>query len=353
MTDHEETTVTSGFRDRKVGLVVFGVLQIALGGICALMAPLMLLGAIMSSRLGASSAAQMSVATMIPGVVFYVLLAVWFIWLGIGSIMARRWARALLLVSSWMWLICGIGGLIAMLLFMPDISAQMAKGGQMPQQMVVIMKCVMIGFMAVIYLVIPGALVLFYRSKHVKATCEFRDPHVRWTDKCPLPVLAVSLIFGFWAVSMLLMGFYHWAIPFFGVVLSGTAGALAAMVVLLLSAYVARGAYRLSLRAWWCSILLVIAWTLSACITFSRVSLLEFYEKMNFPEQQLDMMRQLTVPQSTLALVFGLWVVVFLGFLLYTKRYFGPPSGQEGGARGHVNGQSLAQNGPGESGGTG
>ena len=331
MTDHEQTVQGSAFNDRKTGLVAFGILQIIFGGICALTVPLMIVGMIASTVLEDSSA-PMSVSRAIPAVLFYVLLAVWFICMGIGSIKARRWARALVLVSSWVWLIGGLSGLIFMLLFMPDMYDQMAKTEQIPQEMAVIMKYVMTGFMIVFYVIIPGLLVLFYGSKNVKATCEFRDPHVRWTDKCPLPVLALSLIFGFCAFSMSFMGSYGWAIPFFGFILSGITGAGVAMVAILLSAYVAWGTYKLSIKAWWCSVLLTVAWALSAGITFSRVSMWEFYEKMNFPEQQMEIMKHYGMPQgSTMALFAGLWVFGFLGYLLYTKRYFAPLSEQEGG----------------------
>lgn len=330
MTDREQTVQISDFKDRKTGLVVFGILQIIFGGICALMVPLMILGVIVSTVLEDSPAAPMNASMMIFGVLFYVLLAVWFICMGIGSIRARRWARALLLVSSWVWLISGISGLIFMLLLMPDMYEQMAKSGRMPQEMALIMKYVMSAFMIVFYVLIPGVLILFYGSKNVKATCEFRDPHVRWTDKCPLPVLAVSLIFGYGVFSMSFMGFYGWAIPFFGFILSGITGAGVALIAMLLLAYVAWGTYKLSIKAWWCSVLLTIAWALSAGITFSRVSMWEFYEKMNLPEQQLDMMKQYGMPQgSTMALFVGLWAIGFLGFLLYTRRYFRLSSEQE------------------------
>lgn len=330
MTAHEEMMRISDFKDRKTGLLVFGILEVILGACFALMVPLMIFAMIASATLNKSPAAPMSAGMIIGGVLFYVLVAGWFIWMGIGSIKARRWARALWLVSSWLWLIGGINGLIFVLLLMPDMYSQMGKSGQMPQEMAVIMKYMMTGFFAVFYVIIPGALVLFYGSKNVKATCEFRDPHVRWTDKCPLPVLAVSLIFGLWVVSLAFMGFYGWAVPFFGLVLSGTPGALVALVVMLLSAYVAWGTYKLSIKAWWCSVLLAVAWTLSAGITFSHISMWEFYEKMNFPEQQMDIMRQYAMPQgSTMTLFVGFWVIGFLGFLLYTKRYFRLPSEQE------------------------
>jgi len=323
MTDYERPVERSDFKDRKTGLVLFGILQIIFGGICALMVPLMILGMIASKSLKDSSAASMNAGMMIPAVLFYLLIAVWFICMGIGSIRAKRWARALLLVSSWGWLICGLSGLIAMLLIMPDMYAQMANSGQMPQEMARIMKYVMIAFMTFFYLIIPGVLILFYSGKNVKATCEFRDTKVCWTDKCPLPVLAVSLIFALWAISMLFGGFYGWVIPFFGFILTGMAGAGVALVAMLLFAYVARGTYRLSIKAWWGSVLLIVAWALSIGITFSRVSMWDFYEKMNFPEQQLEMMKQYGMPQASTTILFsGLWVAVFLGYLLYTRRYF-------------------------------
>ena len=249
---------------------------------------------------------------------------------GIGSIRARRWARALVLVSSWVWLIGGIVGLVSVLLLMPDMYDQMAKSGQMPQLMARIMKYVVAAFMIVFYVLVPGALVLFYGSKNVKATCESRDPHIRWTDKCPLPVLSVSLIFAVWAVSILFMGLYGWVIPFFGFILSGMTGAAAALAVMLVSAYAAWGTYKLSIKAWWCSVLLIVAWTVSVGITFSRVSMWEFYEKMGFPQQQLDIMKHYDMPQgSSMALFVGFWAICFLGLLLYTKRYFGHPSEEE------------------------
>jgi len=313
----------------KTGLVVFGILQIIFGGFCALMVPFMILGMIASSFLDNSAAAPMSPTMMIAAVLIYVLLAVWFVCMGIGSIKARRWARALVLVTSWLWLISGICGLVFMLLLMPDIYEQMGKSEQMPPGMAHIMKYVTIGFMIIFYVIIPGVLVLFYGSKNVKATCQFRDSRLRWTDKCPLPVLAVSLIFGFWAVSMLFMGFYGWAIPFFGSILSGMKGAAVVLVVMLLFGYVAWGTYKLSIKAWWCAVLVITAWALSAGITFSRVNILDYYEKMNFPKQQLDIIKQYNIPQDYTGLFFGLWVACFLGYLLYTRRYFVRPAEQE------------------------
>jgi hypothetical protein len=60
-------------------------------------------------------------------------LAVALIWLGIGSIKARRWARALLLIFSWSWLVMGVCMTAVMPFFMAKVMANLppnAKTGQ-------------------------------------------------------------------------------------------------------------------------------------------------------------------------------------------------------------------------------
>jgi hypothetical protein len=267
---------------------------------------------------------------MIPAVLFYLVAAVWFIWMGIGSIKARRWARALILVTSCIWLVGGIGGLIFLLLFMPGMYEKLGESKQMPAGAAQIVKYVTMVFMTIFYVITPAVLVLFYGSKNVKATCEFRDPQMCSTDKCPLPVLAVSLMFGLWAASVPFMGFYGWAIPFFGYILNGMQGAAVGLAVMLLSGCIAWGIYKLNIKAWWGAVLWIVGWAVSGSITFSRVSMLDYYEKMNFPQQQLDAIKQYSLPQGySMVLFSGLWLVGFLGYLLYTRRYFVRSAEQE------------------------
>ena len=329
MTDYEENTQAPDFKDRKTGLVVFGVLQILLGAFCALAIPMMIFGMLVSVLVDDAAAPPLNPITMIPGILVYALLAAWFISMGIGSVKARRWARALILVSSWFWLVCGICGVTFFLLFMPGMYDSMAETDEIPMEIISVIKFVTVVFMTIIYVLIPGALVFFYRSRHVKATCRFRDPQIRWTDKCPLPVLALSMLFAMWSVSLLTMGAYGWAFPFFGTILTGISGAAVVLVLILCLAYLARGTYRLSINAWWCAVLLTIAWGVSTIITFSRISILELYEKMNFPEEQLKGMREFMPHDSTMNLMFVLSFAAFLGYLLYTKRFFKPHTPRE------------------------
>jgi len=49
MADHEEAAQGSDFRDCKTGLVVFGILEVVLGAMCALVALLVIFNMIISA----------------------------------------------------------------------------------------------------------------------------------------------------------------------------------------------------------------------------------------------------------------------------------------------------------------
>ena len=86
MANETETPGVSDFRDRKGGLVAFGIIQVLLGLFCLLMVPLMAFSMFAASSFGKGAAAPMSVHMLIPARLFYAALAVWFICMGIGSI---------------------------------------------------------------------------------------------------------------------------------------------------------------------------------------------------------------------------------------------------------------------------
>jgi hypothetical protein len=73
--------------------MVFGILTLLLGCLAGLFVPLMLFGQMMAAK--APNAPPTNTAAILPAVVIYGCLAAALIWLGIGSIKARRWARAL------------------------------------------------------------------------------------------------------------------------------------------------------------------------------------------------------------------------------------------------------------------
>ena len=314
-------------KDRRTGLMIFGILVILLGLCVGLMAPLMLVGQVMAQRVPGMEPTPMRF--VLPAIFMYLGLAAGFIWLGIGSTMCRRWARALLLILSWMWLLGGIVGIVVLALILPQIFAGPWPGAQpgmppLPEPARLAITVVVLAISSVIYVVIPSGLVVFYRSRHVKTTCEIRDPVARWTDACPLPVLALSLMLGLGAATMpLMMVGYHSIVPCFGTYLSGAPGAVILLVTMILYGWGARANYKLNMAGWWVTLLGFGLWMLSAAVTFARVGMLPMYELMEFPKTQLDLMRQMGFLNGPYlcVMMLVLWLP-FFGFLIYTRKFF-------------------------------
>jgi hypothetical protein len=141
----------------------------------------------------------------------------------------------------------GLTSIGGMALMAPKLAA-MIQAAQPPGQpelpdaartVVMLVPIVMLGMM---FLALPLIRGLFYSGKNVRATCEARDPKPRWTDRCPLPVLAVSLWLAFGTLSMFVMPAFHSAAPLFGMLLSGVAGSVFYLFLAVVWAYCAWGA---------------------------------------------------------------------------------------------------------------
>lgn len=314
------------FKDRRTGLIVFGILEIVMGGLAALMIPLMILGQVMAARLNQE---QPPLRQMVPAMGVYVIVAAVLITLGIGSCKTRRWARALSLIVAWSWLGMGVITMVAMAFFLPSIlNVPQPQGQALPESARVVVMVVSMLFMGMLFLVVPGVLVWFYRSRHVKATCEARDASPRWTDGCPLPVLGLSLWLAFGAVSMLSLPLStRGVLPVFGRLLSGVAGSLGCVGFAALWAYCAWMVYRLRAAGWWIVSISLCVGMASALVTFMQIDLMEMYRAMGYPEKQIEMMKQYSFIQGHNMAYFSVaGAIPMLGFLLYVKRYFRPPA---------------------------
>lgn len=323
----ESGEVAAEFKDRKTGLVLFGILVILIGGGCLLMVPLMMLSLAVTRSAPADVVGADTASVVIAGL-FYAALGIWFVWLGVGSIMARRWARALLLVTSWLWLCLGVLGISVMIVTLPATLAQPAAGTEeLPRAALTFIMIFTLAFMSVIFVLLPGVLVLFYRSRQVKATCEARDRLPRWTDACPLPVLGLSMLMAYGGLGIIFIPIaYDPVFPLLGVLLTGAPATMLWVVLIVVWLYVAWGLYRLKLEAWWTAVVVLAFQAISTVITFSRVDPMEMMRQMGYPEEQLEMVQQMGFFQGGFFWLTTLGALaVYLGYLAYLKRFFGKP----------------------------
>lgn len=312
-------------KDRKVGLIVFGVVEILLGLLCLLLGAFLGIALLMQGQLATHTAPQ-SAASLVPALIFYAAFATFFIWMGVGSMMGRRWARAIMLIVSVCWLAVGVLAVLFVAILMPRMmSSLQGTESQMPAGATLIVTAVMVVFLSLFFVILPGAFVLFYRSPHVKATCERLDTKERWTDRAPLPVLGLALLLASSVLIMMtpLMGF---PMPFFGFMVKAPLSIVISVLEAGLYCFLAVYIFRLQKWAWAATVALCLLRGLSGSITAFRMTpdwMANAYAGAGMPPESLRMFAAVG-PSTWIAAVLG-WTAIYLGFLLYVRRYFEPP----------------------------
>lgn len=318
--------------DRSTGLVVFGIFQIVLGLLTALMIPMVGLGAFVS-RLAPGGG--MRPGQIVSAIATYGFISGILIVLGIGSIQTRRWARALTLIISWYWLI--VGALVTVLItavlpvaLRTGLQAQRDLPNAAPAALstgvIAVVLTLIIVFAAFFLIVVPLAFVIFYSRSDVAATCRDRDPVERWTDRVPLPVLGATVVFFVGALYSLTVGVTSPLFPFFGRYLTGLPGTGCFLVLAALDVYLSIAFFRLRAIAWWIAIISVPLRIFSMAWTFVRADLLQAYSKMGFSEAQLSALNANPMLRSHVILFWSLIsMVLFCGYLIWVRRYFDLP----------------------------
>ena len=312
------TAAAPAFRDRKIGLILFGVLQLLMALGFLVITALQLLLAFSGEALAEGGEPQPRLFVVVA--LMYALLGAGAAWLGIGSIRCRRWARAVTLALAWLGLVTGVVGSVFLVAIFPAMADQAdAAGAEATGAMAFAMGCmlVVVGFF---YIVLPLSFVLFYRSLHVKATCEHYDPTPRWTDPIPIPVL----IGGILLLSMVSAAFgplMGTPLPFFGQLLTGLSAWIYAVVFGGLAAVAVWGFFRLEHWAWLAAVLLMGVSGISAYVTFSGDGFLQMYEAMGMAPEELAEMQAIGLLR-VMPPVLLVSLTVMLGFYLWLGRYF-------------------------------
>jgi hypothetical protein len=312
--------------------MIFGIAQIILGLLAALMVPLAGLS-IFLSRLRPGGA--MRPGMYISAMVTYAFVAATLLILGFGSIQTKRWARALTLVISWYWLITGVLVTVLVTAVLPvamrsalAMARQGAPGGPPPEistGVMAVFLTVIIVFFAFFLIAVPIAFVIFYSRQDVELTCRDHDPIERWTDRTPLPVLGASVVFFVGALYLVVTGATAPLFPFFGRYLTGISGTACFMGVAALDFYLSVAIFRLELTGWWIAVSTVPIRLLSMALTFAKGDLMFAYSKLGMSDQQLKMINANPMFRGHVILWWSLLsLVIFFGYLLWLRRYFKP-----------------------------
>lgn len=306
-------------RDRSVGLLVFGALDILFGLFCFALA-MMLLIAVSAVGLGGMKPVHFAMAMG-----FLCFLTGWFCVMGMGSLRGRRWARALLLVGGWMTIFFGTMSLALALYVLPEVYNLLVDRGSLSPAVVLGLLYFAIFVLVLLQVVFPAVGILFYGSKSVQATCERLNPNRSWTDRYPLPLLAMGFISGTGCLSIVFAATTNYLVFFYGHVISGMSGFLAMAAVSLGCGYVGWGAFSRNMHAWWGAYLLIVLVAASMMLTFSELDIAVMYAQMGYTAEQIENLEQfLPFNPAMFTYMSCAWGIMACIYLIWVRDRFRP-----------------------------
>jgi len=302
----------------RAGLIIFGIISIVLGALAgcgSLTMPL----AMLAAKMAPQQASSMNLSAMILAMVFYVGIATALIWTGIGSCRCQRWVRPVILCVAWPGLIFGILAMVFMAPMLATMPIPTQPGAPaMPPQFRVVMAIISISVLVVFYILLPGAYIAFYQRRGTAEALAQCDLQPRWTDRCPMPVLGLSIWSGFTGFASLFVLQFR-CLPFFGTYITGAPALAGIVCVSAALIFAAWSCYHLRTSGWWTFLLVIGLWLTSTIVTFALTGVMEFYRQAHLPDQQLKALEQSFAQGPMMPIMIGIYGALCLGYLLYVR----------------------------------
>lgn len=306
-------------KDRSVGLVICGTLEIVLG-ILSFSLAMLLLVVVSAAGLGGMKPCHfwMALSTM-----FY--LTGWFVVMGLGSMKARRWARSLVLVGAWVTIFFGTLVLALMLYILPEIHTLLTDLELIPPMVAMAALYFSILVLIILQVAFPLLAIAFYSLRGVQGTCERRNPNSCWTDRYSLPLLAMGFISVLGSLTIVFGVTTNFVVFFFGDVVVGKSGFLVQLVVSAGFFYVGWGAFTQKMHAWWGAYALVLLMSSSMMLTFSEMDMEMLYMYMGYSEEQVSQLTNLgPINPVVLTFISCIWGIMACVYLSWVRDCFRP-----------------------------
>ena len=306
------------FRDRSPILIVFGAILLLAGVAMALTGPLEMYcfylfsegGRVEYEGFGFGTFMFAYIAAQIVG---YYLIAMVAMPLGYGHIMRLQWARTLSLTVLGFWLVAGIPLMVA---FMFVLLA--SKEVSLPTVLIALIG------LALSYAVVPALLIRFYRSRDVRLTFEAKDPRSPWIEDVPLPVLVDCAVFGLTIAVLHVLILFNGVFSLFSTLIFDLQGIALIDLSILILVVLTWGLLRLRRWAWWGALVYWGFLTFSSSAALSRMTFADILAHMKFAPLEVEALHGIPIHGAHLAVLAGIPLLVTLGLLAYSRRYFTP-----------------------------
>lgn len=305
-------------KDRSKQLAVAGMIEFGLGLLSFALA-MQLMVIVASTGLGGIKPVHF---WMSMGGMFY--LTAWFVVMGFGSLEGRRWARSMILVGAWVSIFFGTMTLALAFYVVPEALNLMDQAGVSPEAALASLYFAVVA-LVLLQFVFPTAAVLFYGMKSVRATCERMHPRPCWSDRVPLPLMAMGFVSGIGSLSFVFGASVNYVVFLFGNVVSGSTGMVWVALISLAFGYVGWGAFTRKTHAWWGAYGLVLFTSTSLMLTFAELDMDVLFERMGYSaEQTAELLRIEPLNPAMLTFVSCVWGVMACLYLVWTRDCFHP-----------------------------
>jgi hypothetical protein len=306
-------------RDRSTGLAVFGTLEIVMGLVAFSFAMFLL---VLVSAAG-TGAMKISYCWITTGFLLY--MSGWFCVMGYGSIKAFRWSRALILVGSWVQVFFGTLVLALVLHLLPWAYNLLADTEILsPQAALAALYAGVLALIAV-HLVFPLAAIFFYSLEGVRTTCERRHPDSSWTDRCPLPLMAMGFVSALGVLTLLFGASTNYIVFLFGRIWTGFPGFIVAAGIASAFGYVGWGAFARKMQAWWAAYAVILLTASSMMLTFAELDMEHLYGRMGYSAVHAASLQQFQLLNpAVLTAAACLWGIMACAYLVWVRDCFQP-----------------------------
>lgn len=321
-----------GFVDRRTRLTVFGVLFILAGALTGLMTLAMPVTLFITPQ---TPAMQQPVYSVVLTTAVYAALTAALVWLAIGCFLRRRWTRPIVLSLGVIAVTIGAISMVVLAmisssmadLIRASIASVPTPAGAAPNPVpgdffIYIIVGFTLAFTAVIYVFVPLIITVCFWPVSVKQTLEHFDPHPRWTDGVPTPVLGLALKLWIIAASSLLILAYT-AISVGGTIIKAPALIATALASAAFFAYVGLLVYRQRMLGW--ALMLVSSLGLCGLIILSSLQADwgQSLRELKMPESQRALITPMIDSFATAGVATGvLCALAVILFAMRQKHYF-------------------------------
>lgn len=304
------------YRDRSLGLRVIGAVLLFKGALAAMFGPVELYCLYLFSEggrfhyegFGVGSLMFGSLAAQIAG---YYLAAALLLPLGYGHIRLRRWAWALTVALLRAWVAVGVP-LLCAFLFALFTAKPVSPAGALAATVAAGLS----------YLFAVLLLLRFYRGRNVALTFRDADPDPNWTDRVPVEVLTLCLLYLFHAIVLHVLILFNGLFPLLGGWATGLRGIMLLEVAILALVWLLWGTFRRSAWAWWAGLAYFGVMAVSWLVSLLGTTWPGLLEVLDFPPLEARALEGMPVEGWHLALLVEIPVVATLAYLIGAQRLF-------------------------------